>query len=126
MKRGLQVVLFILSFIPLYFAAQGIIGGAASFNAEEPVLNGLENQFRYLSAFYLILTFLIWYMLSNIEQHTNLMRIAVLAIFLGGLARLYSYMTMGAPPLSMFGGMVLELGSPILLLWHAKVVKLAD
>jgi len=46
-----------------------------------------------------------------------------LAIFLGGLARLYCYVYVGAPQPSMIGGMFLELGAPILALWQAKLVK---
>ena len=95
MKRGLQIVLFILSLIPFYFGITGVLGGAAGLNGGEAVSVDLDNQFRYLSAFYLILTFLIWYIIPQVEQHTTIFRIAILAIFLGGLARLYSYLYMG-------------------------------
>lgn len=124
MKRGLQIVLIILSLIPLYFGITGFLGGAASLNGGEAVTNALDNQFRYLSAFYLILTFLIWYMVRDIEKHTAVFRIAILAIFLGGLARLYCYLVIGTPPQNMVGGMILELGSPLLVLWQAKVANL--
>ncbi len=121
MKRGLQMVLMILSLIPLYFAITGFMGGAAGMNGGEAVAAELDNQFRYLSAFYLILTFLIWYVVRDIEIHTGIFRIAILAIFLGGLARLYSYLYMGVPPQTMVGGMFLELGAPILAIWQHKV-----
>jgi len=121
MRRGLQIVLIILSLIPLYFAVTGIMGGAAALNAETSVLNGLDNQFRYLSAFYLILTFLIWYIVPNIENHTGVFRIAILAIFLGGLARLYSKQILGVPLPEQMAGMYLELGSPLLILWQRIV-----
>ena len=123
MKRGLQIVLFILSLIPLYFAVTGFMGGAAGLNGGEPVSADLDNQFRYLSAFYLMLTFLIWYIIPAPEQHTGIFRIAILAIFLGGLARLYSYTNVGIPQPSMIGGMALELGAPLLAIWQNMVVK---
>jgi len=123
MKRGLQIVMFILSLIPLYFGVTGVMNGAVDLNGGVAVSHDLDNQFRYLSAFYLILTFLIWYIIPNIEQHTGIFRIAILAIFLGGLARLYCYVYVGAPQPSMIGGMFLELGAPILALWQAKLVK---
>ncbi len=123
MKRGLQIVLFILSLIPLYFAVTGFVGGAAGLNGGAAVNADLDNQFRYLSAFYLMLTFLIWYIIPTIEQHTGIFRIAILAIFLGGLARLYSYTTVGVPQPSMIGGMALELGAPLLAIWQNMVVK---
>ena len=123
MKRGLQIVLLILSLIPLYFAVTGFLGGGAGLNGGVAVSHDLDNQFRYLSAFYLILTFLIWYIIPAIETHTGIFRIAILAIFLGGLARLYSYMYMGVPQPSMVGGMFLELGAPVLAIWQNMVVK---
>jgi len=123
MKRGLQIVLFILSLIPLFFAVTGFMGGAAGLNGGEAVSADLDNQFRYLSAFYLMLTFLIWYIIPSIEQHTVVFRIAILAIFLGGLARLYSYATIGVPQPSMIGGMALELGAPLLAVWQRLIVK---
>ncbi len=121
MKRGLQIVLMILSLIPLYFAVTGFMGGAAGMNGGEAVSAELDNQFRYLSVFYLSLTFLIWYIVRDTEIHTGIFRILVLAIFLGGLARLYSYLNMGIPPQTMIGGMFLELGAPILAFWQHKV-----
>lgn len=123
MKRGLQITLFILSLIPLYFAVTGFMGGAASLNGGEAVAADLDNQFRYLSAFYLILTFLIWYIIPSPESHTGIFRLAILAIFLGGLARLYSYMNVGVPEPVMIGGMLLELGAPVLAVWQNLVVK---
>lgn len=123
MKRGLQIVLFVLSLIPLYFAVTGFMGGGAGLNGGQAVAADLDNQFRYLSAFYLILTFLIWYIIPAPEQHTGIFRMAILAIFLGGLARLYSYANIGTPQPSMMAGMLLELGAPVLALWQNLVVK---
>jgi len=123
MKRGLQIILFILSLIPLYFAVTGFMGGAAGLNGGAAVAADLDNQFRYLSAFYLMLTFLIWYIIPAPEAHTGILRIAILAIFLGGLARLYSYTNVGTPQPSMMAGMALELGAPLLAVWQNMVVK---
>jgi len=123
MKRGLQIVLFILSFIPLYFAVTGFMGGAAGLNSGEAVAADLDNQFRYLSAFYLLLTFLIWYIIPEPEKHTSIFRLIIIGIFLGGLARLYSYTNVGVPSQTMIGGMALELGAPLLAIWQNMVVK---
>lgn len=45
MKRGLQITLFILSLIPLYFAVTGVIGGAMSLNGSLGVTSDMDNQF---------------------------------------------------------------------------------
>jgi len=123
MRRGLQIVLAVLSLIPLAFALIGITGGAELANEGGAVTTGLDNQFRYLSAYYLSLFFLIWWILQDLENRGTVLRLLVLAIFLGGLARLYSYLTVGPPPIRAICGMVLELGSPILVFWHAAIVK---
>ena len=123
MKRGLQIVLALLSLIPLFFAVTGLVGGGEAANAGEAVTAGLDNQFRYLSAYYLSLFFLIWWVLRDLESRGAVLRLLVLAIFLGGLARLYSYLTVGPPPANAIVGMALELGSPLIVLWHKVVVK---
>ena len=125
MKRGLQIVLAVLSLIPLVFAVMGLVGGASMANEGGGVTAGLDNQFRYLSAYYLSLFFLIWWVLRDLEHRGTVLRLLVLAIFLGGLARLYSYLTVGPPPVNAMVGMVLELGSPALGLWHRLAFKKA-
>lgn len=124
MKRGLQIALGILSLIPILLAVQNIGGGAAGL-AGEPVSAALDNQFRYLSAFYLSLSFLIWWAIPNIERHTAMVCILVGCVFLGGLARLYSYMTLGHPGADLFGGMVLEFVLIGLIPWQLAVAKRA-
>jgi len=125
MKRGLQIVLAVLSLIPLAFAVIGVFGGAQMANEGAAVTAELDNQFRYLSAYYLSLFFLIWWVLQDLENRGTVLRLLVLAIFLGGLARLYSHLTIGPPPTQAIGGMILELGSPILAFWHAMIAKKA-
>ena len=123
MKRGLQIILAILSLIPLAFGFMGITGGAEMANGGQAVTAGLDNQFRYLSAYYLSLFFLIWWILQDLESRGTVLRLIVLAIFLGGLARLYCYIVVGPPPRQAIIGMILELASPVLALWHAMGVK---
>lgn len=121
MKKTLQIILIILSFIPLYFGVTGIIFGAGQWLADGTVTAEIDNQYRYLSAFYLSLAFLIWWMIPNIEKHAAPLRLLVAAIFIGGLARAYSHLTVGAPPPSNVAGMVLELGSPVLIWLQSRI-----
>ena len=118
MRTSFKIILMILSLIPLYFAVTGIFGGAAANNDGVAVSAGLDNQYRYLSGYYLSLFFGIWYALGDIDNRGTIIRLFVLAIFIGGLARLLSYVQMGPPPTLAMIGMALELGSPVLILWH--------
>jgi len=76
MRRGLQIILGLLSLIPLVLAIQNIGGGAAALEGEA-VSAALDSQFRYLSAFYLSLTFFIWWIIPNVERHGVPIRILV-------------------------------------------------
>ena len=124
MKRGLQIILGLLSLIPLLVAARTLTGGAAGLEGSV-VSATLDNQLRYLSTFYVSLTLLIWWMIPNIERHTVPLRILVGAIFLGGLARAYSLMTVGHPGAPFFNGMIIELALIIVIPWQALIAKRA-
>ena len=121
MRSAFKFVLMILSLIPLYFAVTGIWSGAGLHG--DTVSAPLDNQFRYLSAYYLSLFFLIWYVLGDLEGRGTVLRLLILAIFIGGLARLYSYLNVGPPQPLQLAGMALELGAPVLALWHKLITK---
>ncbi len=125
MKRGLQIVLGIVSLIPLTFAVLGVFGGASYFMPDGGYPAALDNQLRYLSAIYLLVSILLWYAIPNIERHGRLLSFVCLAIFLGGLSRLFSHSTVGPGLEAQFAGMILELGSPLLLLWQRVVARKA-
>ncbi len=121
MKLGLQIVVGILSLIPAWYGISNVIMGAAALMPAADVTTAIDSQFRYLSGIYIGLAIIIWCVIPRIEEHTFIFRLVVLALFLGGLARLYSYITLGAPPSNMVGGMVLELCLPLLILWHNRI-----
>lgn len=124
MRRGLQIVLGLLSLIPILVFVRTITGGAAGIEGDV-VSATLDNQVRYLSTFYLSLTFLIWWMIPNIERHTVPLRILIGAIFLGCLARAYSYMTLGHPGDQFFTGMIIEGALLLIIPWQAIVARQA-
>lgn len=121
MKLGLQITVGILSLIPSAFGSLNAILGAGRFLPQDAVNAAIDSQFRFQSSIYLGLAFVIWWMLPNIEKHTTLFRLVIAALFIGGVSRLYSLMTIGPPPPVMIGGMVLELCLPLLILWHNKI-----
>lgn len=122
MKRGLQILLGVLSLIPIVLAIQNIGGGAAALQ-DGPVSAALDSQFRYLSTFYLALTALIWWMIPNIERHKVPLRILIGAIFLGCLARMYSMAEVGHPGDELFAGIIIEFALILVIPWQAVVAK---
>lgn len=124
MKLGLQIVLGLLSLIPVVLAIQNVGGGAAAL-AGEAVPAALDSQFRYLSVFYLSLTFMIWWMIPNIERHTVPVRILIGAVFLGGLARAYSLTQVGHPGEQLYAGMIIEFVLVLIIPWQWLIAKRA-
>ena len=123
MRNLFKLILLILSLIPLYFGLSGALGGALSLNGGEAVSANLENQFRYLSGFYLTLAFLIWWFLRDIDNRGTVLALIVGAIFIGGLARLYCHFAVGPAEAKQIGGMVLELSSPLLIVWQRALAR---
>lgn len=125
MKLGLQIGLGILSLIPLFFAIMGIMNGASFFIPEGGFPAAIDNQLRYLSAIYLLVTMLLWWAIPNIEKHGTVLAFICAAIFIGGLARFLSHSTVGPGIDTQFAGMILELSSPIFLIWQRLVARSA-
>jgi hypothetical protein len=123
MRKSLQITLLILSLIPLVFGLSGVILGTGRFLAPAAIVPQLDNQFRYLSGLYLLVSFLIWWMVPNIEKHGTLIRIITLALFLGGLARAISWAIVGQPPVFQMDAMILELSAPLFAIWQHKVAQ---
>ena len=126
MKLGLQIILGVLSLIPVYFGLLGITQGTAQFMPADQVVPELDNQFRYWSGFYLLLAFLLWWAIPNIERHTTILRLVCAALVIGGLSRLVSHLTVGPGNEQQFGGMILEIGSVVFLPWQARVARDAE
>ena len=123
MRRTLQSVLVILALIPLGFGAANLLVGAERFLPSGNVTAAIDSQLRFQSAWYLGLAAIILWMVPRIERETTLFRIIILSLFIGGLARAWSWYNLGAPPVGMQLGMFLELALPLLLPIQARLVR---
>lgn len=123
MKIALQIVLGLFSVIPLAFAALGLASGMAGADPAAPVSAAIDNQYRYLSGVYVLVSLLLWYAIPKIETHFRLMSFICAALVIGGAGRLVSHFTVGPGTPEQWAGMFIELGSPILLVWLWFVVR---
>ena len=123
MRNALQVTLAIFSVIPLAFGISGVFFGAGRWLPGEAIPAELDNQYRYLSAYYLSLSFLLWWAIPHIERHTTLIRIIAFVLFLGGLSRLWSFVDVGWGSQAQVAGMVIELAAPLLAVWQGFVAR---
>ncbi len=123
MKIGLQVVLGLFSVIPLAFAALGLISGMAGADPAATLSAAVDNQYRYMSGVYILVTFLLWYAIPQIEKHFALMAMICAALVIGGVGRLLSQGAVGPGTEQQKIGALIELGSPVLLLWLWFVIR---
>jgi hypothetical protein len=123
-RRALQVVVALLSLLPLAFGSLGIVLGAARFLPGAEVPASLDSQFRFLSAWYVGLALIAWWMIPTIERQTTLFRIVCVAVFLGGLARLLAWSASGPPDARFLVVLAAELLFPLLIPWQARVARI--
>jgi Domain of unknown function (DUF4345) len=123
MKRALQITVALLSLLPLTFGVLGLTVGVGRFLPGAVVPPDLDSQFRFMSAWYLGLAFMAWWIIPAIERHTTLFRIICMAVFLGGLGRLTAWYFSGAPTTRFMVVMGAELMFPLLIIWQARVAK---
>lgn len=125
MKLGLQIGLGLFSLIPLAFAVLGIAQGAAFYAPGSDVPAAVDNQFRYLSAIYLLVTLLLWWIIPQVEKHALILTFVCGVIFIGGLARLISHVAVGPGMDFQFSGMIIELLVPGFVIWQRLVARSA-
>ncbi len=125
MKLGLQIVLGLFSLVPVAFSAMGLLSGMAGADPAAALSAAVDNQYRYMSGVYILVSFLIWYALPKIERHFALMALVCAALFIGGVGRLLSQGAVGPGTEQQQIGAFIELGSPVLLVWLWFVAKRA-
>lgn len=123
MKRGLQIILGLLSLVPLLVAVQGITVGLGRWLPTEAITPDFDSHYRYVTGYYWSLSLLAWWIIPNIEKHTTLFRIIGGAIFFGGVGRLVSMLQTGLPSPMAIAFTGLELLFPLLIIWQAKLPR---
>jgi hypothetical protein len=123
MRNALQIVLAIFSVVPLAFGISGVFFGAGRWLPGEAISPELDNQYRFLSACYLSIAFLLWWAIPHIERHATLIRIIAFVLFLGGLSRLWSFVDVGWGSQAQVAAMLIELAAPLVAVWQAIVAR---
>jgi hypothetical protein len=124
-RRVLQIAIGLACLVPLVAGAEGVRQSAAMLAGVEPPLpRDLESHFRYLSGLLLGIGLVFAASIPTIERRTATMRALGFVIVIGGLARLFSLLEVGAPGPGHIFGLVMELGVvPALVLWQGRVAR---
>ncbi len=123
MRRAFQIVVAILSLIPIGFGSVNFIHGAARYMPAEAVTAPIDSQFRFESAIYVAFGLMLWWMIPRLETTKTPFRLVAAGIFAGGIGRVISYTQYGEPLPPMVYGMYLELAMPLFVAWHWWVMR---
>jgi hypothetical protein len=125
-RLALQVIVAMLAATPVFVGLEGIVSGPAFLHVVAPWPIDLDSHFRFLSGFFLVIG-LAWYScIPSIETKTERFRMLAACTFGGGLARLVSLLTVGAPSVGHIAGLCVELlAVPALVCWQGRVANKA-
>ncbi len=123
-RRLLQIVIAVLALLPILAGLAGAALGPAFMHAQPPAPIDLDSHFRFLSAVLLAIGIGWWSCIPHIERKAGRLRLLAALTFVGGLARLLSLASVGAPSFGHLAGLVMELCIvPALIVWHAVIFK---
>lgn len=112
-----RIITILLGLVPIFLGVTGVIFGAAEHSGGNDVAAALDNQYRYLAAVYIAVGLMILWSAGDIKGRALLLRFAMLGWFLGGLARIMSWMTVGEPASWQVNALYVELILPPLVIW---------
>jgi hypothetical protein len=125
-RLALQIITGVLALIPI---ATGVV---SMLGVKDPLYRPLglpsapvlDSTLRFFGGVWLGLGLALLWSVPSIEQQGVLFRTVWIAIFLGGLGRLLSWLVIGPPPKSFIGFIVLEVvGAPLFIYWQYRVAS---
>ena len=123
-KKTLQIVLGLASLAPLIIGLMDYIPGVPKYFPEGTDIPAkLDSEFRFMVGAFMGYALMGYYIVRNIETAIWPLRIMCIGVFVGGLGRLISALTVGAPPTGLYISMAIELAFPLLILWQNAVVR---
>ncbi|MBZ6382373.1 DUF4345 domain-containing protein [Sphingomonas sanguinis] len=123
-RRALQVVVAIACLVPLGIGGISVVRGPDWLGHAPVIPTDLDSQFRYVSGIFFALGLAFTSCVPAIERKGARFRLLGLLVVVGGLARMLSWASIGAPSVGHRFGLVMELGVvPLLMLWQARVAR---
>jgi Domain of unknown function (DUF4345) len=125
-KRPLQVVTAGLGLIPVVTGAVAMLGVDDPLYASIglPRSSLLDSNLRFFAGVWLGLGIALLWTVPSIERQGAVFRTAWGAVFVGGVGRLLSLASLGAPPASFIGFTILEIvGAPAFVYWQSRLAR---
>lgn len=127
-RRLLQIAVALGCVVPFLAGGSGMIEGPAFLSGvAAPAPADLDSHFRYLSGLLFAIGIAFASCIPGIERKTARFRLLAFLVFVGGLGRLVSYVSIGSPGGGHVFGLGMELVAvPLLVLWQARVAGPGD
>ena len=129
-KRILQIILAVISIVPIITGFLGILPPGASDTFYDIILNSnspgnviLDSNYRYYSGLWFGIGLVMVWIIPSIEKQKTPLRILSLVIFTGGIGRVFSMLTFGIPQFMFIIFTILELLFPLLILLQNSILK---
>ncbi|MEU0268867.1 DUF4345 domain-containing protein [Nocardioides sp. NPDC006303] len=124
-RRRLQWTLAVLAAIPTASAAREIVLGPRGVPGGSPeVTPTVDSALRYASVFKLAVGPVMWSQVSRVDNSSPALTSALAALFVGGLARTWSWKQAGRPhPVSVTALGLELLAPPVLIAWQRRVAS---
>jgi hypothetical protein len=125
-KRPLQLTTALLALIPVVTGVLTMLGihDPIYASAGLPPFPLLDSNLRFFGGIWLGLGLAMLWLVPSIERHGLLFRALWGAIFLGGVGRLLSMVSVGSPPVPFIGFTLLEIvGAPLFVYCQYRVAK---
>jgi hypothetical protein len=120
-KRLLQAVIALVACVPVYAGGAGMLLGPAIVGAGAVSVTA-DSHFRYLSGLLLGVGFCYWSCLPQIERRGARLSLLTFLVFVGGVGRAMSLVSLGAPSRFHVAALAIELAvAPAVWLWQRRV-----
>ena len=134
--KGFKIAIIIWALLPIITGVMDVIVGPSAWQGIGVGLSAqsfgdsvLDSQVRFLGTVWISYGALLLVCVKDLQKYANILRGALLVVFIGGIARVISVAQVGMPDTEAGPGfivfaLVIELAvMPALLLWQHKVMK---
>ncbi|WP_309114337.1 DUF4345 domain-containing protein [Saccharothrix sp.] len=115
--RVFQGVLVVLGLFMLVTGSLDVVVGPALLPGAPEAVPTLDSHYRFFAALWLFLGVALLSVVRRVREAAKVLRYVCAAVFVGGLARVVSLVSVGTPHVLMVVFIGIELVLPPLLLW---------